>query len=117
MSMDPGREEVKQTSQRRAYDASGRRERAQRRREATLDAARDRFMDLGYGATTVESIGEAARVSAATIYKSYGGKAGIIRALCQRALAGEGPVPAEQRSDALRSTSDGHTLVGGWGRL
>jgi AcrR family transcriptional regulator len=75
------------------------------------------FHANGYSATTVESIAEAAGVSAATIYKTYGGKAGLVRALCDRALAGSGPIPAEQRSDALRSASDPRDVVEGWGRL
>jgi AcrR family transcriptional regulator len=101
----------------RAYDASGRRARARQQHEVTLDAAQSRFVDRGYTATTVESIAERAGVSAATIYKSYGGKAGLVRALCQRALAGEGPVPAEQRSDALRAITDPRQLIAGWGSL
>lgn len=101
----------------RAYDASRRQERARRQYEAALAAARARFLDHGFAATTVESIAAAARVSAATIYKSYGGKAGLVRALCQRALAGAGPVPAEERSNALRSLSDPVQVIEGWGRL
>ncbi|MEA2901511.1 MAG: hypothetical protein QOH36_1398 [Actinomycetota bacterium] len=101
----------------RAYDASRRQERARRQHEAALDAARARFLHHGYAATTVESIAVAARVSAATIYKSYGGKAGLVRALSQRALAGAGPVPAEERSNALRSLSDPVQVIEGWGRL
>ena len=101
----------------RGYDASGRQERARRQHEAALDAARTRFLDHGYAATTVESIAGAARVSAATIYKSYGGKAGLIRALCQQALAGSGPAPAGDRAIALRPRSDPVQVIEGWARL
>ena len=45
-----------------------------------------------------------AGVSVDTIYKGFGGKSGIVRAICERALAGEGRIPAETRSDALHST-------------
>jgi AcrR family transcriptional regulator len=58
-------------------------------------------------ATTVKAIAQAAGVSAATIYKTYGGKAGLVRALCQHALEREGPIPAEERSNALRELEDG----------
>lgn len=101
----------------RSYDASGRQERARRQRQATLERAQELFLDQGYTATTVESIAQAAGVSVATIYKTYGGKAGLVRDLCTQALAGTGPVPAEQRSDALRIGDDPRTVVEGWGGL
>lgn len=101
----------------RDYDSSGRRDRADARRKATLDAAEQLFLSGGYTATTVEAIARAAAVSPATIYKSYAGKSGVLRSLCKRALAGVGPVPAEQRSNALRSSSTSEELVEAWGQL
>jgi AcrR family transcriptional regulator len=101
----------------RTYDATGRQERARRQREATLEQAWELFLAHGYAATTVESIAQAGGVSAATVYKTYGGKAGLVRELCTKALAGTGPVPAEQRSDALRAANDPDTLIEGWGAL
>ncbi|HZQ86627.1 MAG TPA: TetR/AcrR family transcriptional regulator [Acidimicrobiales bacterium] len=112
--MSPPRRSVKAT---RSYDTSGRRERAKRQREATLDTALALFLERGYAATTVEAIATVAGVSAATVYKTYGGKVGLIRSLCQRALEGGGPVPAETRSNALRTSSDPHDVVAGWGKL
>src|SRR3954449_173465 len=90
---------------RRPYDSSRRRERARLAHHALLDTALKRFTEDGYAATTIDSIAAAVDVSAATIYKTYGGKPGIVRALCERALGGRGPVPAEQRSDSLRVTA------------
>jgi len=101
----------------RRYDASGRQERARLQLETTLDRARELFVERGYVATTVESIAAAAGVSAATIYKSYGGKAGLVRELCARALEGAGPVPAEERSNALRASDDPRDVIAGWGAL
>jgi AcrR family transcriptional regulator len=112
--MDPERSSVKPA---REYDATTRRERADELRASTLDVANEMFRANGFAATTVESIAQAAGVSAATIYKTYGGKAGLVRALCDRALAGTGPIPAEERSDALRSANDPRTVIAGWGRL
>jgi AcrR family transcriptional regulator len=100
----------------RTYDAAGRQARADAQRAAAYDVARELFLRDGYAATTVDSIAQAAGVSAATIYKTYGGKAGVVRGLCERGLAGGGPVPAETRSNALRD-GDGHALVAGWGAL
>ncbi|MEO6318926.1 MAG: helix-turn-helix domain-containing protein [Acidimicrobiales bacterium] len=112
--MGPGDQDVKGD---RRYDATRRRDRARRQYEATLAIARSRFLEDGYGGVTVESIAEAAEVSAATVYKSYGGKAGLARTLCEHALRGDGSVPAEERSDQLQRTGDARAIIEGWGRL
>lgn len=114
VSMD---EKAAKGKSQRNYNASGRQERARQHREATLERARELFLEQGFAATTVESIAQAAGVSAATVYKTYGGKAGLVRDLCAQALAGAGPVPAEQRSDALRDADDPRTVIEGWGAL
>src|SRR3954469_25217719 len=103
---------------RRAYDSSRRRERARVAHDALLDAALRRFTDHGSAATTIAAIASDVEVSAATIYKTYGGKPGLVRALCERALGGRGPVHAEQRSDTLRATAvDPREVIKGWGIL
>lgn len=57
-------------------------------------------------------------MSAETIYKAFGGKPGLVRAVCDQALAGAGPVPAEQRSDELQRTEqDPRAIIQGWGEL
>jgi AcrR family transcriptional regulator len=57
-------------------------------------------------------------VSAETIYKAFGGKPGLVRAICEEALGGEGPVPAETRSDDLQASEpDPRKIIRGWGRL
>jgi AcrR family transcriptional regulator len=102
----------------RRYDASRRREQARRTREAIIDAARQRFLDDGYTSTTIASIADDAGASVDTIYKSFGGKAGLLRAVCEEALSGTGPVPAEQRSDAMQAAeSDPAKLLRGLGSL
>ncbi len=107
-----------QTVKRRGYDASRRREQARRTREAILVAARQRFLDSGYAATTLASIAAAAGASTDTIHKSFGGKAGLLKAVCEDALGGAGPVPAEQRSDAMQHTeSDPRRMLRGLGTL
>jgi AcrR family transcriptional regulator len=107
--------EVKTT---RRYDASRRREQATRTREAILDVARRQFLEHGYAATTVSRIAAEAGTSVETVYKAFGGKPGIVRALWERGLAGRGPVPAPVRSDALSaSESDPVGVLRGWGQL
>jgi AcrR family transcriptional regulator len=102
----------------RRYDASRRREQARLTREAIIAVARRRFLDEGYIPTTIASIAADAGASADTIYKSFGGKAGLLRAMCQEALAGSGSVPAEQRSDAMQANeSDPRRILRGLGTL
>ena len=105
---------------RREYDARGRQAAAQLARTAVLDAAWQRFSADGFAVTTVEVLADDAGVSTATIYKGFGGKAGIVRALVTRALEGDPAATqaAEVRSDMARETvADGRELVAAWGRL
>jgi AcrR family transcriptional regulator len=113
--MDPKPPAVKP---RRRYESVRRREQARQTREAILDTARRLFVTDGFAATTIAAIAAGADVSVDTIYKSFGGKPGLVRAICQRALAGEGPVPAEARSDALQASErDPREIIRGWGAL
>jgi AcrR family transcriptional regulator len=101
---------------RRRYDSSGRRERARQTRDQIVDAAEALFLTGGYAATTVAAIAAAARVSVETIYKAFGGKPGLVRAIVEKGLAGEGPVPAKQRSDHIRDTEpDPQQILAAWG--
>ena len=102
----------------RRYDASRRREQAGLNREAIVAAARQRFLDDGFTSTTIATIAADAGATADTIYKSFGGKAGLLRAMCEDALKGEGPIPAEQRSDAMQaSETDPRRMLRGLGTL
>ncbi len=102
----------------RAYDASLRRAQAQRNRDRIVEVAQRRFLSDGYGPTTISAIAEDAGVSVDTIYKSFGGKPGLIRAMSAHALEGTGPVPAEQRSDELQTReSDPRILISRWGEF
>lgn len=103
---------------RRAYDSSRRRESARRTRSRVLDAAEHLFLNRGYGPTTVAAIAERAGVSVETVYKAFGGKAGLVRAMWQRGLAGAGPTPAWERSDQMqRAEDDPRAVIRNWGRF
>jgi AcrR family transcriptional regulator len=105
------------TSKRR-YDSPRRAEQARQTRAAVADAAQRLFLRDGFAATTIMAVAAEARVSVETIYKAFGGKPGLVRAICDRALAGAGPVPAEIRSDKLQLTEpDPREIIRGWGRL
>jgi AcrR family transcriptional regulator len=100
----------------RAYDARARTEQANRKRQTVLDVAQRAFVSTGYAATTIAAIAGEADVSVETIYKAFGGKAGLARALYYRALEGRGAIPAPQRSDAMSaSETDPVELVRKWG--
>lgn len=105
-------------TKRRSYDSPTRRLQAERTREAILTAALDRFLADGFVATTVAAIASAAGVSADTVYKAFGGKPGIVRALALRALHGEGAEPAEHRSERLHDhDADARDVISGWAAL
>jgi AcrR family transcriptional regulator len=103
---------------RRRYDTTRRRARADQARAAVIDAGSRLFLADGFAATTVGAIARAAGVSEESIYKSFGGKAGLVRAIWATALEGDGLVPAEQRSDAMRATEhDPHEVIRRWGEF
>jgi AcrR family transcriptional regulator len=102
----------------RRYDSTGRQAQARRSRAAILDTARRQFLDAGYAATTIAAIAAEAGVSVETIYKAFGGKPGLVRALYQRGMEGREPVPAFQRSDAMRERgTDPRAIMRNWGTL
>jgi AcrR family transcriptional regulator len=102
----------------RPYDGSHRRARALENRDRIVTVALRRFARDGYAATTIASIADDAGVSADTIYKSFGGKPGLIRAIRAEALQGAGRVPAEERSDGLHDGArSGREIIDAWGRL
>jgi AcrR family transcriptional regulator len=102
----------------RHYDSSGRQAQARRNREAILDAAQRQFLEGGYAATTVAAIAAEAGVSVETIYKAFGGKPGLVRAIYDRGLEGQEPVPAYQRADEMRAReTDPRAIMRNWGTI
>ena len=74
-------EHTSNAKHKRPYDISRRQEQARRNRNRIVDAAERRFLGDGYGLTTIAAIVGDAGVSADTIYKSFGGKPGLVRAI------------------------------------
>jgi AcrR family transcriptional regulator len=102
----------------RRYDSSGRQAQARRNREVILDAAQRQFLEGGYAATTIAAIAAEAGVSVETIYKAFGGKPGLVRAIYDRGLVGRQTVPAYQRADEMREReTDPRTIMRNWGRI
>lgn len=102
----------------RRYDSSGRQAQARRNRQVILDAAQRHFLEGGYAATTIAAIAAEAGVSVETIYKAFGGKPGLVRAIYDRGLAGQQPVPAYQRADEMREReTDPRAIMRNWGTI
>ena len=97
------------TEVKRSYDASRRREQARARRLAVVLAARDLFERDGYRPTTIAAIAAHAGVSAESVYKGFGTKAALAKAVFDIALAGDDePVPVAERPamQAIRDEPD-----------
>ena len=97
------------TQVKRSYDASGRREQARARRRAVVVAAKELFERDGFRPTTIAAVAERAGVSAESIYKGFGTKAALAKAVFDFVIAGDDePVPVWQRSeaDAIRAEPD-----------
>lgn len=54
-----------------------------------VDAARTLFLDRGYGATTIDAISEASGVPPATVYRLFGSKLGILKAVIDVSIGGD----------------------------
>ena len=103
---------------RRRYDSSGRKDQARRTRELLMATAERQFLEAGYAATTVAAIAAEAGVSVETVYKSFRGKSGLVRAIYDRGLFGAGRGAAYQRSDQMREReTDPRVIMRKWGEL
>jgi AcrR family transcriptional regulator len=58
-------------------------------RAAVVGAARTLFLERGYGATTIEAIGDLADVPIATVYRLFSSKRGILKALLDVSIVGD----------------------------
>lgn len=96
----------------RRYESPRRAEQAQQTRVAVTDAAKRLFLRDGFAATTVAAVAAEARVSVETIYKGFGGKPRLVRAICDRELA-----DGEQRTRLPLTEPDPRTVIRGWGSL
>jgi AcrR family transcriptional regulator len=90
----------------RQYDASRRRDQARARRLAVVLAARDLFERDGFRATTLAAVAQHADISVEGIYKIFGSKAELAKAVFDVVIAGDDePVPVAERPafDAIRA--------------
>lgn len=102
----------------RSYDSRRRQEAAEGSRKRVLARARALFLANGYGRTTVAAIAREAAVSKELVYKAFGGKPGLVRAIYEQSLLGGGGTPAEERSDRAQATlTDPRELMEQFGRF
>jgi AcrR family transcriptional regulator len=88
---------------RRPYNSARRRAAAAGNRRAVLDACRDLLLRDGYRATTIRAVAERAAVSQDTIYKTFGSKQQLMKAVYDVTVAGDDePVPIGQRPPVQR---------------
>ena len=74
---------------RKPYDSPLRADAARRTRAAVVGAFGAMLFADGYRATTIRAVADRAGVSAETVYKAFGGKSGLIKALWDVTLAGD----------------------------
>lgn len=77
------------TPGKRSYSSQSRTQSAEETRTRILDAALALFGESGVDKVTIAQIGERAQVAASTVYAVFKSKAGILRALMERALFGD----------------------------
>ena len=76
-------------------------------RAAVVEAARTLFLERGYGATTIEAISVLADVPAATVYRLFSSKRGILKALLDVSIVGDDEaVPLADRPHVRALVSD-----------
>jgi AcrR family transcriptional regulator len=85
---------------RRRYDSRRRQAQSGQTRQDILAAARRVFLEHGYTGATMGNIAQAADVVVETIYRTFGSKAGLFKAVVRAAVAGgaaRADVPVDQR--------------------
>jgi len=101
----------------RNYDATSRRERARQRRLDVVVAAQELFDTNGFQATTISAVARRAGVSPESIYKGFGTKAALAKAVFDFVIAGDdAPVPIAERPEAqaIRDEPDVRRKIRGY---
>lgn len=68
-----------------------------------MEAARNLFLDGGYGATTIDSISRRSEIPPATVYRLFGSKLGILKALLDVSIGGDDEAVAVADRPEVRS--------------
>jgi AcrR family transcriptional regulator len=104
----------------REYRSPLREASARATRAAIIEAATRLFVEQGYAATSVDAIAEAAGVSRATVFATFGGKAALLNAAYDVALVGDDEpiaLPDRPRSKEVQAEPDAARLVEGYAEI
>jgi AcrR family transcriptional regulator len=86
---------------RRSGERAGTQARTRLARAAVVAAARALFLERGYAATTIEAVSDTSDVPPATVYRLFGSKLGILKALLDVSIVGDDQaVPLQDRANA-----------------
>lgn len=84
------------------YDNRQRQVTARTTRGRIIAAATSSFLEGGFGGTTIRQVAEDAGVSQETIYKTFGGKAALLKSVYDVSLAGDDDdIPLAARPEAI----------------
>ena len=89
-------------------------------RRAVVDAARALFLERGYQATTIDAISDHSDVPAATVYRLFSSKLGILEAVLDVSIAGDDQALSLQERPqvaALFAEPDPEKLLGGFASI
>jgi AcrR family transcriptional regulator len=104
----------------REYRSPLREASARATRAAIIGAATRLFVEQGYAVSSVDAIAEAAGVSRATVFATFGGKAALLKAAYDVALVGDDepiPLPDRPRSKAVQAEPDPAKLLEGYAEI
>jgi AcrR family transcriptional regulator len=92
---------------RRAYRSPRREEQARQTRRTLVATAEKMLLADGYSATTIPAVARAAGVSVETVYKVFGNKPGLAKAVYDVAIVGDDePVPMMDRDFVRRNRAE-----------
>ena len=94
---------------RRRYDSTRRREQARVTRLVVVEAARRLFLERGFAATTVPAVAAEAAVSVQTVYKVFGTKARLAKAVFDVSMAGDDEPESMLERPALARIRSSHS--------
>lgn len=87
----------------RTYDVARRRARSAETRTRILAAAHRLILDVGYRATTIAAVADAAGVNVDTVYRLVGRKPVLLRELIERAISGTDDAVVAEDRDYVRA--------------
>jgi AcrR family transcriptional regulator len=86
----------------RAYNSERRQSQARQTRRQVLSAAKRLFVEVGYGATTVQQIADEAGVSVQTVYATFGNKRQVLEEALDLSIAGDDEAVVVNDRDWMR---------------